>query len=65
VLAIIDDDGQGFDPALIEKQEGNHLGLYGIKERAELLSGHLVIESTPGTGTSLYVEIPLQEGHHA
>lgn len=60
VLAIIDDDGQGFDPAFVERQDG-HLGLYGIRERAELLSGHLVIESEPGTGTSLYVEIPLVE----
>jgi signal transduction histidine kinase len=58
VLAIIDDDGQGFDPERIERQDG-HLGLYGIRERAELLSGHLVIESEPGAGTSLYVEIPL------
>lgn len=60
VLAIIDDNGQGFDPGLIERQDG-HLGLYGIRERAELLSGHLVIESTPGAGTSLYVEIPLSK----
>ena len=60
VLAIIDDDGQGFDPEFVERQDG-HLGLYGIRERAELLSGHLVIESEPGTGTSLYVEIPLVE----
>lgn len=60
VLAIIDDDGCGFDPELIEQQDG-HLGLYGIRERAELLSGHLVIESEAGAGTSLYVEIPLVE----
>ncbi|NWF71190.1 MAG: HAMP domain-containing protein [Chloroflexi bacterium] len=60
VLAIIDDDGQGFDPEFVERQDG-HLGLYGIRERAELLSGHLVIESEPGTGTSLYVEIPLSQ----
>lgn len=60
VLAIIDDDGRGFDPEFVERQDG-HLGLYGIRERAELLSGHLVIESEPGTGTSLYVEIPLVE----
>jgi signal transduction histidine kinase len=61
VRAIIDDDGKGFDPAAIPGSEG-HLGLYGIRERAELLSGHLTIESEPGQGTSLYVEIPLQGG---
>lgn len=60
VRAIIDDDGAGFDPGGVASNEG-HLGLYGIRERAELLSGHLTIESEPGHGTSLYVEIPLQE----
>ncbi|MFQ3568365.1 MAG: HAMP domain-containing protein [Aggregatilineales bacterium] len=60
VLAIIDDDGKGFDPVAISHDDG-HLGLYGIRERAELLSGQLVIESQPGIGTSLYVEIPLAQ----
>lgn len=58
VRAIIEDDGKGFDAEALQKQEG-HLGLYGIRERAELLSGHLTIESEPGRGTGLYVEIPL------
>jgi signal transduction histidine kinase len=58
VLTIIDDDGSGFDPGFINASDG-HLGLYGIRERAELLSGELVIESEPGSGTSLFVEIPL------
>mgnify|MGYP005840172563 CR=1 FL=1 len=59
VLAIIDDDGKGFDPARIDRDNG-HLGLYGIRERAELLRGQLVIESEQGQGTSLYIEIPLE-----
>ena len=58
VLAIIEDDGKGFDATTIDTQDG-HLGLYGIRERAELLAGRLVIESTPGQGSSLYVEIPV------
>lgn len=58
VLAVIEDDGKGFDAVAFLKQEG-HLGLYGIRERAELLSGHLTIESEPGRGTGLYIEIPL------
>jgi signal transduction histidine kinase len=58
VLAVIEDDGAGFDASAIDKQTG-HLGLYGIRERAELLSGHLVIESESGQGTSRYIEIPL------
>jgi signal transduction histidine kinase len=58
VLAVIEDDGRGFDATSIDRQAG-HLGLYGIRERAELLSGQLVIESEAGQGTSLFVEIPL------
>lgn len=59
VIAIIDDDGSGFDPLTIDKNNG-HLGLYGIRERVELLAGKLEIESGPGRGTSLFIEIPLR-----
>jgi signal transduction histidine kinase len=58
VRAIIEDDGCGFDPATAGQAE-QRLGLYGIRERAELLGGKLTIESTPGHGTSLFVEIPV------
>lgn len=60
VLLIIEDDGQGFDIDSLTSQE-EHLGLHGIRERAALLNGTLVIESAPGLGTSLYIEIPLHE----
>jgi signal transduction histidine kinase len=58
VRAIIEDDGRGFDPAAAGKAE-QRLGLYGIRERAELLGGKLTVESEPGRGASLFVEIPL------
>lgn len=58
VLLVIEDDGKGFDVTNAYHQDG-HLGLYGIQERAELLSGSLEIESEPGRGTSLFIEIPL------
>lgn len=62
VRAIIEDDGIGFDPQAVAQKDG-HLGLYGIRERAELLGGKLIIESAPQQGCSLFVEIPLsQEG---
>ena len=57
VRAVIDDDGAGFDPCAAGGD--GHLGLYGIRERAELLGGAMTIESEPGRGTSLFVEIPL------
>jgi signal transduction histidine kinase len=59
VVAVIEDDGLGFDTALIQGE--GHLGLAGIRERAELLGGSLTIESTPGSGTSLFVQLPLAQ----
>lgn len=63
VVAVIEDDGVGFDAALM-RSEG-HLGLAGIRERAELLGGSLTIESAPGNGTTLYIQIPLVQDPRA
>jgi signal transduction histidine kinase len=57
VRAIIEDDGIGFDPQ--RAAEEGRLGLYGMRERAELLNGTLTIESRPGEGTAVYVEVPV------
>jgi signal transduction histidine kinase len=59
LLAVIEDDGRGFDLAF--SPGDRHLGLVGMRERAELLDGKLTIESSPESGTSVYVEIPLKE----
>lgn len=56
VVAIIEDDGMGFD-AEAAKQSGR-LGLFGMQERAEMLGGRLTIESAAGMGTTVYVEVP-------
>ncbi|HEX3050514.1 MAG TPA: ATP-binding protein, partial [Aggregatilineaceae bacterium] len=55
-LVIVEDDGIGIDPAHAAKASRDHLGLYGIRERAELLGGKLTIEAEHGT--SLFVELP-------
>jgi signal transduction histidine kinase len=57
VRAIVEDDGIGFD--INAKQGERHLGLLGMRERAELLGGALTIESTLEQGTSIFIEIPL------
>jgi signal transduction histidine kinase len=53
---IVEDNGIGF--VLADKQNGKSLGLQGIRERAALFNGMLTIETEPGQGTSLFIEIP-------
>jgi signal transduction histidine kinase len=59
VLVTIEDDGRGFQPEdLGRRDRPRGLGLLGIQERATLLQGTLRIESRPGAGTRLIVELP-------
>lgn len=62
VKAIVEDDGCGFDvnAVLNAPQDEGKLGLHGMRERAELMGGRLQIESAPGAGSSVFVEIPGQ-----
>jgi signal transduction histidine kinase len=53
---VVQDWGTGFDPAQVER---NRLGLRGIRERARLLGGRAEVESQPGIGTRLVVDVPL------
>lgn len=57
VVAVIEDDGRGFEIGKPRAQE--RLGLLGIRERAELLGGRITLESSVNQGTSLFVFIPL------
>jgi signal transduction histidine kinase len=61
VLAIIEDDGIGFDPDEVVRRD--RLGLFGMRERAEMLGGNLTIESSPGIGTTVFVEVPCASAH--
>jgi signal transduction histidine kinase len=54
VVAVIEDDGHGFDPGV----SFDGFGIEGMRERVALLNGRLQIESTPEAGTSLVVEVP-------
>ncbi len=57
------DDGKGFDPEAMDRSfEGPRgLGLLGIKERVALLDGTVSIQSAPGKGTRVSVEVPVSE----
>jgi signal transduction histidine kinase len=61
VVLIVEDDGCGFEVDQLIRSPLNErwLGLHGMRERAELLDGRLTIESTPGAGTTVFVEVPL------
>jgi len=54
VVCIVD-DGKGFVPT----HEGRGIGLIGIEERVAEMKGLFKLSSLPGTGTKLYVSIPL------
>ena len=56
LIAIVEDNGKGFDVDHEMKQ--GRLGLIGMRERTETLGGQLVIESSAGQGTSVFVELP-------
>jgi PAS domain S-box-containing protein len=62
VKLIIEDDGCGFDveKALRLPGSSKHLGLLGMHERVSLLNGTISVESTPDSGTTIYVQLPLE-----
>jgi signal transduction histidine kinase len=62
---VIGDDGLGFDPTVSTGQAQKTFGLASMRERAESLGGQLAIESQPGRGTRIVVDVPLQEDAHA
>jgi len=62
-VLMVEDDGRGFEPMHSSAQTQPHgrLGLYGMEERASLIGGRLTVESRPGLGTTVLVEVPLEE----
>jgi signal transduction histidine kinase len=55
-LTVID-DGQGFPAG--QSSPAGHFGLLDMRERAQSMSSHLQVESQPGRGTRIAVEVPL------
>jgi signal transduction histidine kinase len=50
---VVEDDGRGFDPG----RPTRRLGLAGINERIAMLGGDLRIDSSPGAGTALTMDL--------
>jgi signal transduction histidine kinase len=62
-LAVLEirDNGRGFSSAPRVEPDRQRLGLLGMEERVRLVSGKFNVESRPGAGTIVRVEIPLDE----
>lgn len=56
---VVSDNGRGFTPGKAA-QSATGIGLSTMQERIELLGGRLKIESAPGKGTSVHMEVPLK-----
>lgn len=56
--AVVEDNGTGFDVDLVGQSRS--LGLIGMRERARLAGGRLCVESQPGQGTTIMVEVPIR-----
>lgn len=56
------DEGSGFDPTSLGNERNSdheeHIGLHGMRDRVAILGGHFELDSRPGRGTRIYVELP-------
>jgi signal transduction histidine kinase len=57
---VIRDDGRGFDPSQPQAPTAGHFGLVIMRERAEGIGGRLSVESTPGEGACIALDLPLE-----
>jgi len=57
VVALVQDEGRGFSAERISL-DGGGLGLVGMQERALMLGGRVLVDSTPGEGTRVRIELP-------
>jgi signal transduction histidine kinase len=62
VILEVQDNGCGFNvpQRWIELARKGHLGLVGASERAEAAGGHMLVQSEPGKGTLIHVQVPRQ-----
>jgi signal transduction histidine kinase len=63
---VVEDNGAGFDPETVEREYDRRgsIGLLNMKERAELIEGHMAIESRktpPNTGTTVTLRVPVRD----
>ena len=53
------DNGRGFEPDELDKQDGLHLGIRNVRERLEMMcGGSMDIQSAPDEGTTVVIRVP-------
>lgn len=60
IVVAIRDDGVGFVPGAQAGAHQGHFGLSGMRERIERLDGTFKLESAPGQGTRIHIEVPMR-----
>ena len=61
LMVRVQDNGVGFDLALVNNGRRQAWGLRGMEERVTMLGGQLFISTRPGGGTVLQAEVPLDQ----
>jgi signal transduction histidine kinase len=59
IVAVVADDGLGFNPEELGRAEFPRFGLSTMRERGESIGGTVRLDSSPGQGTRLTVEVPV------
>ena len=60
VAITITDQGQGFNPGILDSITSlGGFGLFSLQERARYIGGSLLIDSTPGKGSSFTLKVPI------
>jgi signal transduction histidine kinase len=58
VSLVVRDDGSGFDAAPLDRPASGHLGLRLMSDLTQAAGGTFTVSSTPGSGTTVRVELP-------
>ncbi len=60
LLLVVEDDGAGFDPAVLQPTGQGGFGLRSMRQRLSLLGGCLEVDAAPGRGTRMMLFLPLK-----
>jgi signal transduction histidine kinase len=61
VILQIQDNGNGFEQEKSAGPREGHFGLLGMSERAKRLGGELAVTSKPGLGTTVRLQVPIEQ----